>query len=193
MLFRSPVTLTDPRVWHWQRATSADHELERPFARLMALGWLALIRLQVAVIYFHAAVAKFAVPEWLNGTAIYYWFGSATLGMPAWLHPVLDPFLNSSVAVLAITWGTMLLEIMLTLGLLAETRYRRPLFVLGLMFHAGIAVVFSLSSFMLAMDGALLLYLGDPGWKLSLPKLGKRLPKPIQIIIINQDDRVTAL
>ena len=186
-----PVTLTDPRVWHWQRAATVEHDLERPFARLVALGWLALIRLQVAVIYFHAAVTKFAVPEWINGTAVYYWFDSAILGMPDWLHPILDPVLTSAVPVLAITWGTMLLEIVLALGLLAETRYRRPLLVLGLMFHAGIAVIFSLSSFMLAMDAALLLYLGDPGWKLSLPKLGKRLPKPIQIIIINQDDRVT--
>lgn len=186
-----PVTLTDPRVWHWQRAASDDHDLERPIARLVALGWLALIRLQVAVIYFHAAVAKFSVPEWINGTAVYYWFDSAILGMPDWLHPILDPLLTSAAPVLAITWGTMLLEIVLALGLLAETRYRRSLLMLGLMFHAGIALIFSLSSFMLAMDAALLLYLGDPGWKLSLPKLGKRLPKPVQIIIINQDDRVS--
>jgi antimicrobial peptide system SdpB family protein len=186
-----PVTLTDPRVWHWQRAASADHDLERPIARLMALGWLALIRLQVAVIYFHAAVAKFSVPEWINGTAVYYWFDSAILGMPEWLHPILDPLLTSAAPVLAITWGTMLLEIVLALGLLAETRYRRPLLVLGLTFHAGIALIFSLSSFMLAMDAGLLLYLGDPGWKLSLPKLAKRLPKPVQIIMINQDDRVS--
>lgn len=162
-----PVTLTDPRAWHWQRIK--DRDLERPIAKLIALGWLSFIRLQVAVIYFHAATAKFGVPEWLNGTAVYYWFGSATLGMPDWLHPVLDPLLNSAACVLAITWGTMLLEIGLVLGLLADTPYRRPLLKLGLIFHAGIAVVFSLSSFMLAMDAALLLYLGDPNWKFRLP------------------------
>ncbi len=165
-----PVTLTDPRVWHWQSINTKEHDFERPIARLIAIGWLSLIRLQVAVIYFHAATAKFGVPEWLNGTAIYYWFGSATLGMPVWLHPILDPLLNSAACVLAFTWGTMLLEILLVLGLLAQTRYRRPLLKLGLIFHAGIAVVFSLSSFMLAMDAALLLYLGDPNWKLRLPK-----------------------
>jgi antimicrobial peptide system SdpB family protein len=164
-----PVTLTDPRVWHWQHIATKDHELERPMAKLIALGWLSLIRLQVAVIYFHAATAKFGVPEWLNGTAVYYWFGSSTLGMPTWLHPILDPLLTSALCVLAITWGTMLLEILLVLGLLAETRYRRPLLKLGLIFHAGIAVVFSLSSFMLAMDAALLLYLGDPKLIFKLP------------------------
>jgi predicted DCC family thiol-disulfide oxidoreductase YuxK len=140
---------------------------------------LSFIRLQVAVIYFHAATAKFGVPEWLNGTAVYYWFGSATLGMPDWLHPILDPLLNSAACVLAITWGTMLLEILLVLGLLADTSYRRPLLKLGLIFHAGIAVVFSLSSFMLAMDAALLLYLGDPNWKFKLPKwLSQNIPTP---------------
>jgi antimicrobial peptide system SdpB family protein len=164
-----PVTLTDPRAWHWQHIATKEHDLERPFARLVALGWLSFIRLQVAVIYFHAATAKFGVPEWLNGTAVYYWFGSSTLGMPNWLHPIFDPLLNSAACVLAITWGTMLLEILLVLGLLADTRYRRPLLKLGLIFHAGIAVVFSLSSFMLAMDAALLLYLGDPNWTFKLP------------------------
>jgi antimicrobial peptide system SdpB family protein len=178
-----PVTLTDPRVWHWQRAATEDHDLERPIARLVALGWLSLIRLQVAVIYFHAATAKFAVPEWLNGTAVYYWFGSATLGMPAWLQPILDPLLNSAACVLAITWGTMLLEILLVLGLLAEPGYRRPLLKLGLIFHAGIAVVFSLSSFMLAMDAALLLYLGDPNWK--LPKLPRRSRKIVRVSTVS--------
>jgi antimicrobial peptide system SdpB family protein len=180
-----PVTLTDPRVWHWQHAATEDRDLERPIARLVALGWLSLIRLQVAVIYFHAATAKFAVPEWLNGTAVYYWFGSETLGMPNWLHPILEPLLNSAACVLAITWGTMLLEILLVLGLLAEPRYRRPLLKLGLIFHAGIAVVFSLSSFMLAMDAALLLYLGDPNWKLSLPKLPRRSRKIVQVSTLN--------
>lgn len=164
-----PVTLTDPRAWHWQDINTAHHNLERPLAKLIASGWLSFIRLQVAVIYFHAATAKFGVPEWLNGTAVYYWFGSASLGMPDWLHPILDPLLGSAACVLAITWGTMLLEILLVLGLLADTNYRRSLLKLGLIFHAGIAVVFSLSSFMLAMDAALLLYLGDPNWKFKLP------------------------
>ncbi len=179
-----PVTLTDPRVWHWQHITTKENDLERPIAKLIALGWLSFIRLQVAVIYFHAATAKFAVPEWLNGTAVYYWFGSSTLGMPDWLHPILDPVLNSAACVLAITWGTMLLEILLVLGLFAETKYRRPLLKLGLIFHAGIAVVFSLSSFMLAMDAALLLYLGDPTWKFNLPKLPRKSRKIVQFATV---------
>jgi antimicrobial peptide system SdpB family protein len=165
-----PVTLTDPRASHWQRAAPPERDLERVGARLVALGWLALIRLQVAAIYFHAAIAKFAVPEWIDGTAVYYWFGSTTLGMPTWLQPILEPLLTSAVPVLTITWGTMLLEILLSMGLLAETRYRAGLLILGLMFHAGIAVVFGLSSFMLAMDAALLLYLGDPRWTFRLPR-----------------------
>jgi antimicrobial peptide system SdpB family protein len=170
-----PITLTDPRVWHWQRVATPEHDFERPMARLIALGWLTLIRLQVAVIYFHAAVAKFFVPEWIDGTAVYYWFNSATLGMPTWLQPLLEPLLGSAVAVLALTWGTMLLELMLVLALLSPMSYRRWLLPLGLLFHAGIAVVFSLSSFMLAMDAALLLYLGDPRQTLSwLPTIFAR-------------------
>jgi len=162
-----PITLSDPRVWHWQRAAPPERDFERPAARLIALGWLSVIRLQVAVIYFHAAVAKFAVPEWLNGTAVYYWFSSSTLGMPDWLRPSIEPLLRLSAPVLTITWGTMLLEILLAMGLLADPRLRRGLLIAGLLFHLGIAVVFSLSSFMLAMDAALLLFLGNPRWRIA--------------------------
>jgi antimicrobial peptide system SdpB family protein len=169
-----PVTLTDPRVWHWQSAASPKCDAERPLARLIALGWLAVIRLQVAVIYFHAAVAKFAVPEWVDGTAVYYWFNSVALGMPNWLRPIVEPLLRQGAPVLAITWGTMLLEILLAMGLLADQRHRRGLLIAGLVFHAGIAVVFSLSSFMLAMDAALLLFLGDPRWRITMPNFVPR-------------------
>jgi antimicrobial peptide system SdpB family protein len=168
-----PVTLTDPRAWHWQ----APPQQASQAGKVIARSALLMIRLQVAVVYFHAAVAKLAVPEWVDGTAVYYWFNDPSLGMSYWLSPLMTFLITNPVTVVAITWGTMLLELSLAAGLLADARYRRVLLVLGVTFHAGIALVHGLISFVLAMWAALFLFLYPVGQTLQLPKgLLIRLP-----------------
>jgi antimicrobial peptide system SdpB family protein len=168
-----PVTLTDPRAWHWQAPPQEASQAGKVIAR----SALLMIRLQVAVVYFHAAVAKLAVPEWVDGTAVYYWFNDPSLGMPYWLSPVMTFLITNPVTVVAITWGTMLLELSLAAGLLADARYRRVLLILGIAFHMGIALVHGLISFVLAMWAALFLFLYPVGQTLQLPKwLPVRLP-----------------
>jgi hypothetical protein len=44
-----------------------------------------VMRLQVAVLYFHAAVAKFGVTDWADPTAMYHWFNHRTFGAAPWL------------------------------------------------------------------------------------------------------------
>jgi antimicrobial peptide system SdpB family protein len=169
-----PVTLTDPRVWHWQ----APPQKISPAAKMVARSSLLMIRLQVAVVYFHAAVAKLAVPEWVDGTAVYYWFTDPALGMPHWLHTPITLLIQNPITVVAITWGTILLEISLAAGLLADKRYRRVLLVLGIGFHVGIALVHGLISFVLAMWAALFLFLYPVGQTINLP-IWKRFTVPI--------------
>ncbi len=53
----------------------------------------------------------------------------------------------------------ILLEVLLFTGLVMDKRYRKPLLVAGIAFHAGIAIVQGLGSFAIAMCGALILYL----------------------------------
>ena len=57
--------------------------------------FLALVRIQVAAVYFHAAVGKFSVPEWVDGSVLYYWLLHPTYGAPGWLTPMLEPILLS--------------------------------------------------------------------------------------------------
>src|SRR6266513_2297227 len=64
-----PVTVTDPRAWHWQSAPQTP----RPIASLVAWSALFVARLQVAGIYFDSSLAKLATPVWADGTAFYYW------------------------------------------------------------------------------------------------------------------------
>jgi antimicrobial peptide system SdpB family protein len=153
-----PVTLTDTRTWHWQRVATAPSQ-RSDVSRLIALSALLMIRLQVAGIYFHAAVAKMGVREWRDGTAVYYWFTDPMFGVPAYLRPLIMPVITSAVGVTLVTWGAILLETLLFSALLMDKRYRWVLLYAGISFHAAIALVHGLLSFALAMWGALVLYL----------------------------------
>jgi antimicrobial peptide system SdpB family protein len=153
-----PITLTDTRHWHWERAGTSPCQRSE-LAKLLALSSLLIIRLQVAGIYFHAAVGKMAVPEWHNGTAVYYWFTDPMFGAPEYLRPVIMPIITSSIGVTLLTWGAILLETTLFAALLMDKRYRWLLLCAGISFHAAIAILHGLLSFAFAMWGALVLYL----------------------------------
>ncbi|MBX3208595.1 MAG: hypothetical protein KF764_26415 [Labilithrix sp.] len=154
-----PVTLLDDRKWHWlPRAPRPLDERERTF-RLVARVCFALARLQVAGIYFHAAIAKFAVPEWTDGTVLYYWLNHGTFGAPAWMMPVLRPLLLNGVIVATTTWGVLLVEYALSAGLLVHRKYWPVLLALGIGLHAGIALLHGLVTFAITMFAALILYL----------------------------------
>ncbi|MBX3198648.1 MAG: hypothetical protein KF894_10980 [Labilithrix sp.] len=154
-----PVTLLDDRKWVWQaRAPRALDERERS-VRLVARVCFALIRLQVAGIYFHAAIAKFAVPEWTDGTVLYYWLNHGTFGAPGWIMPVLRPLLLNGVIVAMTTWGVLVVEYALSAGLLVHRRYLPVLLALGIGLHAGIALLHGLVTFAITMFAALILYL----------------------------------
>lgn len=155
-----PVCLTDPRRWHWDHSvTGYNSTWHKKALQLLALSSILVIRLQVAGIYFHAAVSKMAVPEWTDGTAVYYWFTDPRFGLPDWLKPVVMPILQTGIGVSALTWSAMLLEVALFMGLVVARPYRKYFLIAGLSFHTAIALVHGLVSFGLAMFGALILYL----------------------------------
>jgi antimicrobial peptide system SdpB family protein len=154
-----PVTLLDDRKWHWLPPTPRPLDARERKRRLVARACFLLIRVQVAGIYFHASIAKFAVAEWTDGTVLYYWLNHPTFGMPTWIRPLVEPLLLSGYAVGLLTWSVLLLEWALSAGLLVDRRYRPILLVLGILLHAGIAVVHGLVSFAMIMFAALILYL----------------------------------
>jgi antimicrobial peptide system SdpB family protein len=136
---------------------------------MIALSAWLVIRLQVAGIYFHAAIGKAAVQEWVDGTALYYWLLHPTLGAAHWLAPILQHLLLNPFIVALLTWGALLLEIALFTALVVSRRWWPILLALGLCFHGGIMVVQGLVSFSIAMMGALVLYLRPPGQVFPLP------------------------
>jgi antimicrobial peptide system SdpB family protein len=164
-----PVTLTDSRKWHWSRAA---HDASVPASIVAAeTAWstLLVIRLQVAMVYFHAGTAKMGVGEWADGTALYYWFSHPVYGLSTWLEPVIMPLLAVPFAVTWLTWGVIIFELALFLGLALDKQHRHVLLKLGLLFHFGILVVHGLVSFFFSMAAALILFLRPAEQEFRVP------------------------
>jgi sporulation delaying protein B len=149
-----PVVLADGRRWHWSAPTPTG-----PYATLLARSGLFVIRLQVAGIYLHASLAKLAVPEWQDGTALYYWLSDPAFGPAPWLRALVLPIVSRGFPVALMTWGPVALEFCLAVALVLDKRHWRYLLLAGVGFHIGIALLMGLVSFALAMCAALVLYL----------------------------------
>ena len=165
-----PVALTDGRKWHWQAdgsRTGYGHE----WKSLVALFALLAIRVQVAGIYFHAAVGKMRVEEWTDGTVLYYWFTDPQFGATGAVRQAIEPLLRHGPTLALMTWGAMLLELSLFMALVMPKKAWRYLLPLGIAFHASIAIIHGLVSFFFAMAAALVLYLRPVEQPFVLPNL----------------------
>lgn len=155
-----PICLVDSRRWHWSDEATVDATLP-----IDVRGWIAhvfamLVRLQICVVYLHAAAGKLAVTEWVDGTAAYYWFEHPAFGLSDSMSFLLRDVISHPSVVMGVTWGSILLELALAAAIMRPWgRLRQSLFVLGIVFHLTIVFVHGLGSFFFVMAGALVLYL----------------------------------
>jgi len=155
-----PLTLGDPRKWHWQVPPKINSNWRIVTSRF-GLASMIFVRIQAAIIYLHAGVGKLYVQEWLNGTALYYWVLDPRVGVPSDYHSWVLALFSYDFMNPLLTWGPMLLEVVLFLGLAmsSENPLRKVLLVLGLIFHAANILFFGLVSFFFSMAGLLILYM----------------------------------
>jgi antimicrobial peptide system SdpB family protein len=149
VLLLTPMCLADPRRWQW---TPPPRRMTRSGRMIAFLSFWAL-RLQLAFVYADSAIAKMGVADWQNGSAFYYFvrdkmFGSAGPLAPIWLWVS-----EQAVVTLAITWGAMVLELVIALFTLLGTRWRLAAFWLGLVLHGLIYLSMGLFSFSLVLVG----------------------------------------
>ncbi|MFG2177811.1 sporulation-delaying protein SdpB family protein [Streptomyces abikoensis] len=166
------VALGDGRRWHWRTHPSGteDEPASRATRRWALLGFSAwaVARLQMALLYFQASVAKLPHTEWADGSAMYYWANNSSFGFPEWIRPLTDHVVHSPVGVAALTWLPIALELALAASPLMSQRARWVLLPLGISFHLGIAVLMGLWSFALAMGAGLFLLLSPIGHSFPL-------------------------
>lgn len=152
--FLIPLCLTDTRKNHWVTI--------KPFIsskNLVGIFSVFLIRLQVAFIYLHAAVGKFEVEEWMNGTALYYWLNHSFFGSSDYLIPWINTILKHDWLVTMSTYGVLVFELALFLALTASKRYRKTLLPLAIAFHFLIIIFHGIFSFFFSIVAGLIIYL----------------------------------
>lgn len=153
-----PVSLLDNRKWHWQNRLANTGSLAGMSKGIVANTIFFIIKLQVCVIYLHSAIGKFAVDQWINGTAPYYWFNHSMYGMSNWLKPLVNPLVTNAYTAFILSWGVMLFELVLATAIFIQRKRYKKLFIAAVIFHFLIVLVHGLFSFFFAMSGALCLY-----------------------------------
>ncbi|WP_163397353.1 sporulation-delaying protein SdpB family protein [Flavobacterium fluviatile] len=149
-----PFCLTDPRKNHWQYMEPIDSA-----KNIIGLFSIWIIRIQVALIYYHASFGKLTVAEWVNGTAIYYWFNHSVFGMPTGMSIWMNQLMSNPLIVSFLTYGVIVLEILLFLGLTASVKYRKIMLYIGIVFHLFIIMYHGIFSFFFSICAALILFL----------------------------------
>jgi antimicrobial peptide system SdpB family protein len=143
----TPMCLADPRRWQW---TPPGARMSRNGRTVAYLSFWAL-RVQVAYLYADSAIAKMGVEDWQNGSAAYYFVRDRMFGSAGPLAPVWMWLSDQALTTLAITWGTIALELAIALFTLLGRRWRLAAFWICLALHTLIFVSMGLFSFSLVM------------------------------------------
>lgn len=122
------------------------------FARpkVWSLWCLRLIQIQLSIVYLWTVWHKLKGEAWVNGDALYYATrleNLASFGIP---------FVFNSILIMKfLTWGTLLLEFSLG-SLIWIENFRKPLIIMGIVFHLAIQYVMSIPFFELFMIALLI-------------------------------------
>lgn len=154
-----PLSLTDNRTWHWAESTERTAVGFTLFAHVALFG----AALQMSFIYLNAGLSKLSVPEWNDGTALYYWMNDPMFGPSEPIRSLISAALLNPWMLAAATWVPIILELALGISLVLPRATHRPLLSLGIAFHGAIAVSMGLWSFAVVMTGGLLLLLAPRG------------------------------
>ncbi len=106
-------------------------------------------------VYLHAAIAKFGVEEWADGTALWYWSRQQVFGFPEHLRALTDSLFSVGWIVGGATYSVLALEMFLGLAVLMSRRWKALAMTLGFVFHLGIALALGLISFLFSSFGLL--------------------------------------
>lgn len=149
-----PVTLTDNRKNHFF-TENIEPSILKGYIRNLFLR--VLIPMQMCIVYLNAGIHKiYQSEEWRSGTAIYYFSGDPVFGSD-FLHKI-----ASTDLVFILSWGAIVLEIILALALFMSYDNKKYLVILALIFHFLISIYFGLISFMFSMFCGIIIYLVNP-------------------------------
>lgn len=150
MFFLMLCSIGDRRKNHWNFTNESFFKWHPP----ILLASYVVLTVQMSWIYIQAGVAKIAVDEWSQGTAVYYVIRDRFFGASSPFDGIMYAVTNNSFTSLALTWGVIFCEITIGVVLLTQRRYRLYAFCLSFILHGAFALVLGLWSFAIIMIGA---------------------------------------
>lgn len=160
------ITLMDSRKNHWQ----APLTVKKPYSNFLAYLLFGIIGIQMAAVYFHSAVHKlYNTQEWIDGSAMYYWFNNTVFGLNDTMKLLLQPIIDTPLLLFMLNWGVIVFELLLFCAIIASAKTRKTLLIMGITFHFMIALTLGLYSFFLNMSACLILFLAPLEGKINFP------------------------
>ncbi|WP_183091953.1 sporulation-delaying protein SdpB family protein [Mycetocola lacteus] len=159
------IELTERRRWGWHHAQAGPVSLPRSGLRAISYAGSLALCIQLAGIYFESGLAKLAVPEWVDGSAMFYITRDPMFGTVGWVGDILQAATMLPVGTALLTWGTIAMECTIAVFLLLPSRYKRYALLGVILLHVGIGVAMGLWSFAATMIGTALIAaysLADP-------------------------------
>ncbi|PWW20128.1 hypothetical protein [Chryseobacterium sp. AG844] len=155
-----PICILDKRRFGWS-------ELSFPISTNKYLLYFSyttfiVIQIQLCILYLNAGVAKLSVSEWVDGTAVYYWFNNNIFGAPEYIRVLLGGLFTNNLTVSLINWSVIILEIMLFVSFFLEQKFKYVLFFIAFIFHFFIFLIHGLGTFWISMTGCLILFCFNP-------------------------------
>ena len=149
-----PIFILSSKKTHWNHEiiTNNNH-------KIIVYFFLSLARFQICVLYLEAATAKFLINEWKDGTAVYYFLSNKAFGSADFFVDFLNYLVSIPIIVVIMTWGTIVIELLLCASFFMSKKYWNIFFWVGFSFHFAIFLILGLASFSTAMIGALVIYL----------------------------------
>jgi hypothetical protein len=118
-----------------------------------------LMEIQVSVLYLRSCLLKLRVPNWIDGTAVFY----ALYGNPHYRWRTLPSWLFSGPVIAFFTWGTLVSEGAAgTLMWVRETKYYAMAAIAAV--HIGIEIFLRLKYFQYLMIICLVLFVTSDAW-----------------------------
>ncbi|MCA9075986.1 MAG: HTTM domain-containing protein [Planctomycetaceae bacterium] len=139
----------------------------------VAPAWsLWLIRFQVGLPYFFGGIAKLE-RDWLSGDTVHMFFYDDAA------RPIVGPYLTENWVIMSISWGGMLLDLLIV-PLLLWRRTRPYAFVAAVLFHLSNSYLFNIGIFPWMMIGATTIFF-SPDWPRRLFRWPSRDECPMEI------------
>lgn len=153
-----PICLFDKRINHWyiKEFFKYDHN---DYIRYLCYTTLCFIQIQISVIYLDSVIEKFGVPQWVDGTVVYYWATHNVFGATGLFEKILYILFRYNLTTTSITWAVLIIELLMFAAFFMNTNNKRKMFYIGIVFHFLIFIIHGLASFGIAMSAALILYL----------------------------------